>query len=293
MNPNNQQQPQPQYQYQYSQAPPVPVYGVAPSPVSPAGYYQPQPQPGPQPQVVYVQTTYDFKAPLLPNNNGYGGGNSYQTPLSVKQRLLQRDYQVTIGRWFDESWALFTQNWVICCLFSFAYLLVYCIPYVGPFISIGLAPGLFIAGMHAIRPNGYGFKASNLFHGYLWFGPVLWISLLYELAVIFGLVLLIIPGFYLMIALSFSTYVYIEFKGDGIGVIDAMTVSRKVVSKHFCSILLLWIVTYLMNLLGLLVLFFGIMVSLPVSSFMLVFAFRDMFGFSSQRGIDNTCFCCC
>jgi len=279
MDPNQQQQ---------QQQPTPPVYVVAPPPSYYQGFYQPQPQP--QPQVVYVQTTYDVKVPLIaPTPTGL----VYSAGLNVKDRLLQRDYEVTIGRWFDESWTLFSQNWGICVAFTLVYLLVYCIPYVGPVVGLGLAPGFFIAGMHGIRPNGGGFRGSPLFHGYLWYFPVLWIGILYMLAVMFGFILLIIPGFYFMIALSFSSMVYIEFRSEGLGIIDSMTVSRKVVGKHFCSILLFLILTYLMNVLGCLVFFVGLLVSIPVSSFMFVFAFRDMFGFSTHRKLDNSCFCCC
>jgi hypothetical protein len=98
------------------------------------------------------------------------------------------------------------------------------IPYVGGFIAFGMAPGkryptfvslyisgFFIAGVHSIRPNGGGWKWQTLFHGFYYYFPMLFIGILYSLAVAVGF-LLIVPGFYFMVVLSFSSYVFLEYR---------------------------------------------------------------------------------
>lgn len=156
-----------------------------------------------------------------------------------------------------------------------------------------LAPGYFIAGSHAIRGGTLGgWKWQSLAHGVLLFFPMLAIGILYGLLVAVGLVLFIIPGLYFLIAYSFSACIYIEYRQEGLGIVDAMSVSRKVLSKNFWAITGFIIFQFLLILAGALCLLIGVLVALPVASLMTVFAFRDIFGFSDKRILDQTCVCC-
>jgi len=156
-------------------------------------------------------------------------------------------------------------------------------------MAMALTPGYFFAGAHTLRSGS--FRGIALWHGFFYFFPFLLIQILYSLAVAVGIFLLIIPGFYFLVSMSFSGYVYFEYHFSGLGIIDSMTVSRRVISKHFCSMFWFLIVTMLLNLLGALCLFVGILVSVPVTSLMSVVAFRDIFGLSSKP-MDTGCTCC-
>jgi len=281
--------------------PSLPVHNVQPAsaPVAyqvPVMYSQQQtpmgsPQMFPQQygqQMIFVpqQTTME-KAPLISNNP-----NEQCLEMEpIKQRLLRRNFQFEIAKWFDEAWHLFTHHWIACILFSILYLGTSFIPYVGPFIAIGFVPGLFIAGLHSIRPNGPGWHWSSLFNGFLFYFPTLLITILYTLAVSVGFLLFILPGFYFLIVLSFSNYVFFEYRCEGLGIIDSMTVSRKVLNKHFCSAWLFLIAIFVVNLLGMICVI-GIFVTIPVTNFAIVFAFRDIFGFSAKQSqFDRNCVC--
>jgi uncharacterized membrane protein len=166
------------------------------------------------------------------------------------------------------------------------------IPDVGTIIGAFLQIGFFIAGTHAIRGGQFAFRWTYLFHGILLFFPVIVISILYSLLVCVGLFLLILPGLYFMVAYSFSIPIYIEYRQEGLGILQAMEVSRKLLTKHFWSIVLFYICQVLIAIAGVLALGVGVIVSIPVALLMTAFAFRDIVGLSEARTLDNTCVCC-
>jgi len=220
--------------------------------------------------------------------------HSPETPnysLPLKHRLIERHYHVDMTRWIGEGWNLYKENWVFYSLFTLLYILINAIPYVGSFIALGMIPGVFIAGMHQVRPN-FGFSAKTLFHGYYYYFPLLLIYLLYALAVAVGLLLLIIPGLYFAVVLSMAPLIYVEFRSEHIGIMESFYVSRKAITKQFCTMLLFFIVLYITNIVGFLFLIVGLLVSIPVTQLSCVIAFRDMFGFSEVRGYDQNFVCC-
>jgi len=250
--------------------------------------YQQSQQPQQQPQVVFIQQRNEQNVPLISNAE-----NPWKETceLPVKQRLLNRHYEMCLSKWWNEAWQLYTEHWIACVLFTILYLGVSFIPYVGGFITLGMAPGYFIAGVHAIRPNGPGWKWQALFHGFYYYFPMLFIGILYCLAVAVGM-LLIIPGFYFMVVLSFSSYVFLEYRCEGLGIIDSMTVSRKLLTRNFCYTFWIFIVVLFLICFGAFLFLVGSLITLPFSSFILVFAFRDIFGLSEIKQLDHGCVCC-
>jgi hypothetical protein len=238
-------------------------------------------------QQIYYQPTETFAhhidtASLIPENH-------LQT---TEERLSARTYQVDISKWIGVGWSLYKQHWAIYSIFTFIYLAVSSVPYVGFVGAIGLAPGMFICGMHVLRPS-IGWKSGSLFHGFMLYFPILLIHIIYSLAVAVGLLLLIIPGLYFMIALSFAPLVYIEYYKENIGIMGSFHVSRRLMNKKFCQVLIFFMVLILMNILGGLCFLIGLFVSIPVGSLAVVAAFRDIFGTSEVRGLDTNCVCCC
>jgi len=280
---NNQQPifvgPQPTYQYpQYYSVPAAqPAVVIASAPVAP------------QPIVyaVPVAPSDHAGAPLL-------GGEALHVIHSedLVQHLSARTYEVQIGKWFDEAWILYKEHWGALVLATILFIAIQFIPYVGGLLAFPIPFGMFIAGTHALRSSGTGWNSSMIFRGYLYFFPMLWIGFLSLLAVLVGLILLIIPGLYLMIALHFAAFVYIEYRGAGLGVIQSMTVSRRVVHKHFCSILLFLIVCTGLILLGLLSFGIGLLVTIPLTMLMTSVAVRDMFGLQPAKPVESGCMCC-
>jgi len=274
-------QPQPM-QYQQTSGQPQPLYyfPAAPPPTSP---------------VVYTTVTVsESSTPNQPLLSGMGGGITPdgQPHLSIKDRLIQRTYETHLSKWFDEAWHLFAEHWIVFVLFTVLFLGVNWIPYVGPILAFPLGVGYFLVGSLLLRQAGLGFKPSVMFHGFFYTLPIFGLTILISLVVCLGLIFLIIPGLYFAVVLSFSVPVYLEYHHEGLGVIDSMKVSWKVLRKQFWNIVALLLVQFLLVFVGLICFVIPALVTIPVASLMAVYAFRDIFGLNENRHIDHHCVCC-
>lgn len=100
-------------------------------------------------------------------------------------------------------------------------------------------------------------------------------SILYALAIVVGLVLLIVPGIIFALMFMFTTFIVID---RGLGPIEALKESNRITYGHKWSLLGFTLMLVLINLLGLIALVVGLLVSIPVSSLAVTHAFRVLAG---------------
>ncbi len=96
-------------------------------------------------------------------------------------------------------------------------------------------------------------------------------SILVGLAVGIGFVLLIVPGLIAAVLFMFTTFIVID---RGLGPIEAMKESMRIGSGHRWTLLGLIAVLMLIVIAGLLALFVGVLVAMPVSTLAFVHAYR-------------------
>lgn len=108
-------------------------------------------------------------------------------------------------------------------------------------------------------------------------------SILLSLAVAIGLVLLIVPGIIFGLMFMFATFVVIERE---FGPIDAMNESNRLTRGHKWQLFGFVLVLLLINVLGLMALVVGILVSIPVSTLAFVHAYRVLGGKAEPRPAD-------
>ena len=108
-------------------------------------------------------------------------------------------------------------------------------------------------------------------------------SLLFSLAVGIGLVLLIVPGIIFGLMFMFAPFIVIERE---VGPIDAMNASNQLTRGHKWQLLGLVLLLVLINLLGLMALVVGMLVSIPVSTLAFVHAYRVLGGRPEARPVD-------
>ncbi len=96
-------------------------------------------------------------------------------------------------------------------------------------------------------------------------------TLLAGAAVVVGLILLIIPGVMLALMLMFVSYVVID---RGFGPIESLKESRRITRGYKWKLLGFALALIGINILGLLCLVVGLLVSVPVSSLAIVHAYR-------------------
>ncbi len=116
-------------------------------------------------------------------------------------------------------------------------------------------------------------KFSDLFSEYPLFWKYLGVSILYPLVVSGGLILLIIPGIIWAVRFSFSPIILVDTK---MGPITSMKESYAITSGKFWNLFGFFLVIGLFNILGLLVLGVGLLITIPVSMFAVIQVYRKL-----------------
>lgn len=173
------------------------------------------------------------------------------------------------------GWVTFKKNWKLfleLAFFSFIVTSFVKIPF-AVFIredifasALTLVLGVIIeAGTIKIVLSSVDGKKSrflDVFSAYRLFFKYLLASLLYGLFVAVGFVLLIVPGIIVAVRLSFIPYIVVDKK---LGPIEAIKESWKMTSGKTVSLLLFYLTLLGVCFLGVLALFVGLFVAIPVT----------------------------
>ncbi|NTW81866.1 MAG: hypothetical protein HGB36_00635 [Chlorobiaceae bacterium] len=145
-------------------------------------------------------------------------------------------------------------------------------------IVISAAASSFYAG-YAIAAfrilTGQPFEFSDFFKGFNYFLPLFLAGLAGGFLVMIGLALLVIPGIYLAVCYMFTTFLIIDYRME---FWQAMETSRKIITKHWFAFFGFTFVLFLVNLLGVLALGIGILVSIPVTACASAIAYKEIMG---------------
>lgn len=113
-------------------------------------------------------------------------------------------------------------------------------------------------------------RVSDLWHPRSYLNYLLAVVAVGVISVV-GLMLLIIPGIFAILTFFFVKYLVIE--GD-LSAIEAMRESARIVRGHRIPLLVLLLLVLLLNLLGMLLFFVGLLLSIPVTMLASVHAYR-------------------
>ena len=121
-------------------------------------------------------------------------------------------------------------------------------------------------------------EMSDFFKGFEKAGSLIKLNLLIFLVVLLGLIMLIIPGIYFAVSYVFShLFAWFYDKEPS----EAISLSRRTVSGNFKQILLLFLILAGINLLGIMALGVGILLTMPFSFCVVYAAFDDIIGISN------------
>jgi uncharacterized membrane protein len=93
------------------------------------------------------------------------------------------------------------------------------------------------------------------------------------LAVLGGFILLIIPGIYWAVRFSFSPLVVVD---TGVGPVAAMKESWAITKGSFWKLFLFWLTVVLINLAGIVAIYIGLLITVPVTTLAMVFVYREL-----------------
>lgn len=109
--------------------------------------------------------------------------------------------------------------------------------------------------------------------------PFLGASIIFSVVVGLGFALLIVPGMILAVIFAFWPYPIAE----GAGPINALSYSRMITKGHRWKIFLLFLALLLVNIVGVIALGVGLLVSIPVSALAMAHAYRVLAGMADEQ----------
>lgn len=111
------------------------------------------------------------------------------------------------------------------------------------------------------------FTPANLFYKYIA------TTILTMFAIIGGAILLIVPGIIAMVGLMFAPYLVID---KGMGPIEAIKKSWSMSKGHKWQLFLFMLVLMILNILGVIALVVGLLVTIPVSAMAVIHVYRTL-----------------
>lgn len=214
---------------------------------------------------------------------GVGGGAAGPVvvdPRAYAEELIGRAGKLRIWHCVGRAWRLTTSNFWAIVGGTFVALLVLgviqMVPLLGMiagFLLTGVIyGGLYLYYLKHVRgePADFGLIFSGFSTA---FGPLMLASLVSSLLTTLGIILLLLPGIYLAIAYLFTFLLIQDRKLD---FWCAMEVSRRVITAQWWRMLGLMIVAGFFACLGIIGLFIGIFVTLPIVFGAIVYAYEDL-----------------
>ena len=98
-------------------------------------------------------------------------------------------------------------------------------------------------------------------------------SLIYGLAVLFGFILLIVPGIYIAIKYGFYTYILVDKR---VGVFEALAMSGEITRGRIWELFVFHLLLGLIVIAGMLALVLGLFVALPTTSLATAYVYRKL-----------------
>jgi len=121
--------------------------------------------------------------------------------------------------------------------------------------------------------DGEEAKFSDLISQYKLFFKYLFASFLYGLITLFGFILLIIPGIILLIRLGFFDYLIVDKNSR---IVESLKKSWEITRGNTWNLFLLYLLLFLINILGALALIVGLFWSIPTTMVAEAFVYRKL-----------------
>jgi hypothetical protein len=177
------------------------------------------------------------------------------------------------GRWISEGWNLVTADLGNYIVISLIFFLLNGVPFI---------QGPLIAGFHIFTMKkliGRPAQLDDLFKGFNFFVNALVASLLIGIFVFCGTLLCIIPG--LVIAAMYKfTFLFIVDKRMEFW--PAMQASHAVAKNDYFGFTMFLLLAFLVNVLGFLCLFVGLLVTIPATFAAITIAYKEIVGFDPR-----------
>jgi len=196
--------------------------------------------------------------------------------------------EVKVGDYVKAGWELFKKYpagfvgyFIIILVASIALRLVPVVGMLAGFVLVSpLNAGFFVVGAKLLKNQTPDFV--DFFGGFKFFLQLALLGVVSSILITLGLVLLIVPGIYLIVSYLFTVMFVVDRRLD---FWPAMETSRRAVQPAWFKVFVLLLMLVVLNLAGALLLGVGLLVSIPLTHCILTVAYADLFGIESAYTI--------
>jgi hypothetical protein len=201
----------------------------------------------------------------------------------ITDTLPREGFRFSTSRVFDRAYELWARHFWLHLGLTIFTLITYSVFAALPalnFIYQLIVMPLFLMGfMNIYDKTAHDEKAvfADFFRFFnsRGFSKVIPVYILFNLMVVIGLVLLLLPGIYLGVAMMFALP-FAAFRNMSIG--QAFSASRKMATRHWWNVLGVIILMHLLSFLGLFIFFIGLIIMWPYMIGVYYAMFEDMVG---------------
>ncbi|MGE0825372.1 MAG: zinc ribbon domain-containing protein [Candidatus Binatia bacterium] len=228
---------------------------------------------------------------ILPGGQQAPSGTARGAALASPQlieHLQSQGYTVKISEYLKKGWEIYTHN-IGAFLGATVVILVayFVLSYVPSFLSflvlsalsLPVTAGYFIASANVLTRGTT--ELGDFLKGFDYFLPLALASLLTNLFITVGIILLIIPGVYLTVAYLFVAPLIVDRRFE---FWEAMETSRKIVTKNWFPLFGLTLILGIAVVIGALLFTIGLLVAIPFAACTISAAYADIIGLESQQG---------
>lgn len=185
---------------------------------------------------------------------------------------------------YEESWSIFKSGWNIYIISTLAYVAVNLLAQIVPFGGLIIA-GPMLVGLYLVIGDHYTGKEFNLrrlFGGFAYFTPACLAYITTTIFTTIGLFMLIIPG---IIIASWYMFTYLFIIDRDMEFWPAMEASRRVAFEDMLGFALFFLSIGIINIIGVVFLFVGILVTIPISIIATFVAYKQLVGFKNLKPV--------
>ncbi len=194
-----------------------------------------------------------------------------------------------LGEYLKTGWELFKRypGWYVGFFLIYVVLqgVARFIPFIGAVAGFAVGPALLMGNfiVSAKLLQGHTPQFSDFFLGFRFFIPLLLTALVGGVLAGLGLLLLVIPGVYLLVGYLFASALVVDRRLDFWA---ALELSRRTVQPIWFSMFAFVLLLMLINLAGLVALGIGLLVTVPLTACTITAAYADLFGLQSDYSED-------
>jgi len=200
------------------------------------------------------------------------------------EQKIQNGYSFELEKYLSEGWNLFRKELGPFVLYGLVAGLILTalsfVPILGQIASYLLTPaltaGLFI-GARKLDQEGT-LEFNDFFKGLDYIVQLFLVTFVTGILIAIGIAFLVLPGIWFSVAISLSIPLIIF---AGLDFWESVTLSVKLVNKKWFHFFALLLILGILNIVGMLFLVVGLLVTFPVTYCILYALYKDIVGFSS------------